>query len=512
MVDLNCRGPHRCGRHTAAIADRLRLHSKTDGSPILTAWGPTGDLANVTANMLLFRLLLAVVVLAPLPLASNRPWAWSLLAVVTGVLCGSWAVLVPLGAARAPMPFRRLWAVAVPFLMVLAWAFLQTSGLLPPSLWHSLWQGAGPVLEGASGGALSGMVSADPALTRAAILRMATYGAIFWLAVQLGRERVRAREGLVTVAVAGTVYALYGLIVYFSGNHTILWLEKWAYTDDLTATFVNRNAYGAYAAIGMMCCLALFMHALQPRRHGSRDGGPRAYELAETVLVRALPYLLAVVMLGTAMLLSHSRGALLSTGVAFGILMVMLTLGRIIRLRMALVLGLLVLGIGLVMLSVSGDVTVQRLAEQTDEERTSAYALILRAIGDTPLTGTGLGAFEPTFHLYRDTSLSRPVVWDYAHNVPLELVLDLGIPAAVLYYLSLAVVAGVCIRGVVRRRRDQIYPAVALSVAALLAAHGMVDFSAQIPAVAATLALLLGLGYAQSWSTVEHHDSDERHS
>jgi len=40
-----------------------------------------------------------------------------------------------------------------------------------------------------------------------------------------------------------------------------------------------------------------------------------------------------------------------------------------------------------------------------------------------------------------------------------------------------------------------------LAATALVACHALVDFSLQIPAVAAWFATLLGLGYAQSWSS-----------
>ena len=106
-----------------------------------------GDFANLTGNTLIFRLLMVVVLLAPLPLGANRPWAWSMMAVAVGLLCAVWGVLAAVGKAQAPLPFRRLWPVAVPFAMVLAWSCAQASSLLPSELWHPLWMAAQPALE-----------------------------------------------------------------------------------------------------------------------------------------------------------------------------------------------------------------------------------------------------------------------------------------------------------------------------------------------------------------------------
>lgn len=454
-----------------------------------------------TASTLLFRILLALVVLAPVPFGSQRPWAWSLMAVAVGALLLAWGGLVLAGRVRAPMPMRRLWLPAVPFALVLLWSLVQTLGVVPADWRHPVWAEAAKVLgSGVPPGA--GSVSLDPSMTLTAVLRLATYGGVFWLAVQLGRERVRAREALVTLALAGVTYAAYGLIVHFGGWDLILWVPKWAYIGDLTATFVNRNAYGAYAGIGLLCCVALFLHGLRPRGAGDR----RAYDLAETLLVRALPYLTGAVVLGTALLLSHSRGAFLSAGAGTLVLLAALMKGRIVRPRIALSAMVALLLVTLLTLGMSGDGTMERLLRSSfdQEVRPDLVRQTLLAIGDAPWTGFGLGAFQPAFRLYRDGTLPGPVVFDFAHNVHLELAMDLGLPATAILYMGFGAVLAVCLAGLVRRRRDQVHPAVALGAATLVGLHGLVDFSAQMPAIAATLALLLGVGYAQSWNTAEH--------
>ncbi|PWC52986.1 O-antigen ligase family protein [Azospirillum sp. TSO22-1] len=451
-------------------------------------------------NAVIFRLLLAVVLLAPLPLGGYRPWAWSLLALLVGLLAIGWSQGVLRGRARAPVPFGRLWPVALPFAVVLGWAFVQTLDVVPRAWWHPLWGEAAAALEAP----VAGGITVDPAMTRAALLRLLTYGGVFWLAVQLGRDRSRAREAIVATALAGVVYAAYGLAVHFAGWERILWLEKWAYLGDLTATFVNRNAYGAYAGLGVLCCTVLFMHALRPPRPGAAR---RAYEVTETVLLRAAPFLVGAMVIGSALLLSHSRGAFLATGLALLVLLAAAVAGRLARPRTALLLGVVMAAVGLWVVGTSGGQTIGRLADTvalgTDRDREELYRLTAAAIADAPWTGHGFGAFLPAFRMYRDPTLFAPTVWDFAHNVYLELAMDLGLPAAALFCLSLAIVLAVCARGLVSRRRDQMYPALAIAGAALIGLHGMVDFSAQMPAVALTLALLLGVGFAQSWRTAE---------
>jgi len=464
----------------------------------------------MTASNLLFRLLLGLVVLAPLPLGSNRPWAWSLLAVAVGFLIVAWAILTALGSARAPVPFSRLWPMSLPFGVVLAWSFVQTlPGFLPSGYWHPMWVDAARALAGPH---FLGLVTSDPALTMSAILRLTCYGAIFWLSAQLGRERTRAHEALVVLSLAGSAYAAYGLLVHFVGWETILWMPKWAYPGDLTATFVNRNAYGAYAGLGLLTCAALFIHSLQPLAKGRHGRSYGAFDIAETVILRAMPYLLGVLVIGSALLLSHSRGAMLATGVALGTLLVTAATAGVMRPRAAVLMSCAVLVVGGAALAISGDVTIERLVEDTsttqDADRLNTYRLALVAIADSPMTGNGLGAFLPTFRVYRDVSVSGATVWDYAHNVHLELAMDLGLPATILLYLSFGAVIFSCFAGLIRRHRDQIFPALAIGAAVLLGVHGLVDFSVQMPAIAATFALLLGIGFAQSWNSDRRETTD----
>ncbi len=455
----------------------------------------------MTANTLIFRCLLAVLVLAPLPLGSHRPWAWSLLAVLVAVLLIVWSGLVFRGHARAPVAPRRLWPIAAPFMLALAWAALQTSPWMPADWLHPLWAETARALPGE---AVTGRITVDPALTWTAILRLASYAGVFWLAVQLGRDRQRARTGLVVLSWTGIAYAAYGLAAHFSGTERILWLEKWAYLGDLSSTFVNRNAYGAYAGLGLLGCLTLLIHSL-------RDRG-RLRDTIESALTVGAPLLAGASVIATALLLSHSRGALLASATAVMLLLVALTAGRVVRPRLSIMIALLV-GLGGGALSVTtGNATLDRLVQSTEIEgdRGNLYRLTLTAIGDAPWTGHGLGAYLPAFRVYRDTSLNRPVIYDFAHNQYLETAMDLGWPTALLFYAALAGAAGLCLIGLRRRRRDQIHPAMALAGTVLLGTHGLVDFSASMPAIGATYAYLLGVGVAQSWTSVEEAEELSR--
>src|SRR6185312_14154425 len=59
----------------------------------------------------IFWAFMVLVVVAPVPLGSNRSWAWSLLECGIFALVAAWLLLWALGAARMPQPLLRSWPV-----------------------------------------------------------------------------------------------------------------------------------------------------------------------------------------------------------------------------------------------------------------------------------------------------------------------------------------------------------------------------------------------------------------
>jgi hypothetical protein len=83
----------------------------------------------------------------------------------------------------------------------------------------------------------------------------------------------------------------------------------------------------------------------------------------------------------------------------------------------------------------------------------------------------------------------------------LEFAAGLGLPAALCWWGAITFCATQMARGIFKRRKDRAYPLVGLGGTILIAVHSTVDFSLQIPAVALTYAVLLGIGLSQSYSS-----------
>ena len=442
-----------------------------------------------------FHALVALTLAAPLPLGAYADWAWASMAAICGalVICRAVSTLTVRAAAVPPAPF--VWWSASALALAMLWAALQTAGFMPEGWHHPVWRDAAQAL----GMPYRGAISLDPSASRESILRVLSYAGIFWLALQYGSDSRRARYALRALAAGSTCYALYGLGVAFLGLERTLWFEKTVYHDAVTATFVNPNSFATYAGIGLLCATAVLRYRFERGAPGAAGLRLRLNYLFAEFMPRNALFLAMWLVLAGALLLSLSRAGAAATALSLLVFFWVLALGRGVRLRKIVLssIGPALAGAALFLLIGEG---LERRVLDTGadwQRRSEIYAQTLSAIEESPLLGTGLGTFGPVYRSHRSEEI-RPGV-NMAHNDYLELALELGIPAAVLFVFSIMVLALGCALGVRGRgRRDAVLPAVGIAACTLVGAHALVDFSLQIPAVAATFALVLGVSVAQA--------------
>jgi O-antigen ligase len=126
----------------------------------------------------------------------------------------------------------------------------------------------------------------------------------------------------------------------------------------------------------------------------------------------------------------------------------------------------------------------------------------LSAISSNYLLGTGLGTFKYVYAPYQPPSVG--VLVDLAHDDYLENVLELGIPAGLVFYAALLLLVIECLVGVITRRRNAIFPCLGVGASVLVGSHSALDFSMQAPAVAIAFAAMLGVAVAQSRGSTRH--------
>ena len=425
----------------------------------------------------IFWVLLGTVILAPLPFGSIYPWSFTLLAIVVGALVGLWSAHILVSGKALPVTLGMVWFPAATFALAVGWVLLQTASWTP-SEWHNpTWRETSDLLKTD----LAGAVSVTPYATETVAMRLLAYAGIFWLGLQYGRSTERAKQVFVAIAIAGTVYAAYGLLVEFTGSESTLWYAKEYYKDNLTSTFWYKNAYATYAGLGLIATCALLAHALGRDDYGTMGPRERLHSVLTLVFEKIWYLVVAFAALMSALLLSDSRGGFLAALLALGVLALLLRMSRNGSAPYAKTYFAALVLVGAVFVSLSGGAVFDRLADTVDGDiRTRLYEIAAEGAARYPLVGWGAGSFESVSGLFQAFEFDRRTV--RAHNEYLDNAQGMGIPATVAQVACLFSIAAICFRGIRRRQRNHHYPAAGCAAVVLVGTHSMVDFTMQTPA------------------------------
>jgi O-antigen ligase len=296
---------------------------------------------------------------------------------------------------------------------------------------------------------------------------------------------------------------MFGLFVYWGGYHPDWLFGERLLAHDVRSTFVNRNHFATWQGLAMLCAMAWFYHRMaKPEVKPYAVPQDRETRTVEFIL-KAWKPMTALLLMVTALVLTHSRGGFVAT--LCGTIVLMVLLDRRVSSRSTL--SRVTVGTALAVASIAFYLTSELLLDRinrtdiTTEARMEVFANVDRAIGDNPLLGFGYGTFADSFRLY--DQVEDTVQYDRAHNTWLENAFELGVPAALALYLALGGLAVTCWRGVARRYRDWVFPATGAAASVLVGVHATVDFSLQLPAVAILYATIMGVGVAQSYSSID---------
>jgi O-antigen ligase len=128
-----------------------------------------------------------------------------------------------------------------------------------------------------------------------------------------------------------------------------------------------------------------------------------------------------------------------------------------------------------------------------DEARLCVYASAWKAFLDRWLFGTGFGTFESVFPAYRDADCGGFYIrFGRAHDFYLEGLVGLGIVFALVLLVTYLHVFTILIKGCKSRKRLRYVPVIGICAVLLVTLHGLVDFSLQVPGMAALFAVFLG--------------------
>jgi hypothetical protein len=484
-------------RSAAAAADGAAL-ATFDATRLLARPGTAVEAA-------LFWLYVAGLAWVPFWYGSNALLAWGINAIIFPALVVAYEVSLLIAGRPHPVAVRQIGVPALFFLAVVAWIVVQSTTATPHAIHSPIWS----LTADALGAPVAGRISVDRDLTLQALVRLITSASVFWLALQFCRDAIMANRLIAGIAVICTAYVAYGLAIFATAPGNFLSLEPRRTASFVSSTFYNRNNFATYAGLGAVVIAGLLSKYY---RHAVAAAGPARLRIAaiiETTGKGGALFIGALFIVVAALLLSGSRGGIISA--SFGCF-VLLALTAAHGRKSAHGRRDIVLFVSVVVLVIFigfGDTFVGKISQQGlgDDSRMAIYLLTLGSIFDAPLLGYGYGTFADVFPMFRDRSIDTSGVWLMAHNTYLEVFQGLGLVFGTLLIASVGLLALRCIVGASRRRQNATIPYIAGSVAGLIAANALVDFSLQIQAVTLTFMAVLGAGTAQSVSSqIELHD------
>jgi O-antigen ligase len=445
-------------------------------------------------------LLFATVAAAPLPFGSNQPTAIALWCVVLGLA----VLFAPLRGLTA----GRIALLSLFLLILAAYALVLHEQIaehpwLPIAAPHPVWHRA----QEALGIPLTPFVSIarnqpwfDLGRPLVCVLAIAC-------GFLLGADERRGRQLMKVIAWSGASYAAYGILSHLFDPDHILWVEKTAYLDAVTGTFINRNTAGAYfGSCAVVWSLVLWEAVRRQIPPGGIEWRVVPARLASSHSKDVIAKFLMLLLCLTALFMTKSRGATVISLLAL-ILAFTIFFRRHLPRRTGIATAVAGAGAAaLLLLQFLGGGVNARFDAQglADEGRLAVYRSTLRMIADHPWLGTGQGTFSYAFPAYRNADVSVWGVWDMAHNSLLEIATDMGLPIAGLVVVAWAAIFATLIQGVRLRRRGIALPAAGLGVATIAVLHSFVDFSLQIPGYAIVALSLIGASLAQCFPQAEN--------
>ena len=468
----------------------------------------------------------ALIIYAPLPLGSNRPWALALLGLLTGCLL-IWNLWRPGKASVTPV-----WESArVPFALLGLWLALLVIQIIPMP---SGWVGAlGQNALGESDGLNSTLatISIDPYSTRLYLFKACILTGVFWLSCNLIDSRSRIESLARVIVFSGLLQAMIGVILMASGVSYFLFFAEMASARG-HGTFVSPNNFAGYLELTLAVGIGFMIAKLDGypvANWRARLHGLMLVLVSEKALLR-----LSLIIMVVGLVASRSRmgnAAFFASLLIVGIFTIFFAKHathhvhdmrekNTLRATIVFIASLVIIDVFIIGGVVGVEQVVQRLEhtnlvmraneapvgpngaaakvyvqEESMEQRSEVARYALSLVRDYPWMGTGGGTFHLAFAHYQPPELKGFV--DHAHNDFVEFASEVGLPGFLILALLVAHSAWSSIV-LLLRSHDQLVRGMAFaSLMGLISLliHGAVDFNFQIPANALLFIVILSFPY-----------------
>ena len=346
-------------------------------------------------NRLVFLLICTIVMFTTLAYGTVHQPIIAVTYILVSLLMIVWAVD---GFASGKLQFSRS-LLQLPLLLLAIYAFIQTIPF-------------GTYAEAAGVTGIPRTISVEPFATEVTALHMLFLAAFFMIVLASIDSAARLKKFVAVLTIFGFIYAFYAILQSVLSPDKIYGIYK-PQSATPFGSFVNRHDFAAIIELLIALPLGmLFSGSLRPDKR--------------------LIYVVAAALMGTALLLSGSRGGLVAL-VAEVLLIVILTTRlrgtKDLVLKAGLSILMLLAAVGGAIF-VGGDTSLTRFAtgaasDDITSNRSQIWSVTVKVIGEHMPFGAGLGAFTQAYAKL-DTSTGFERV-DQAHNDYLQMLADAGI-------------------------------------------------------------------------------------
>ena len=325
--------------------------------------------------------------------------------------------------------------------------------------------------------------------------RLLAYIGLFFLIVNNLRSPRQVKRLIYVIIGIGLFESLYGLLEYFSGRHQIFFYKK-ANSLSVSGTFVNKNHFAGYLEMVIPLAYSVLFIRLEERSQTSSKKILRFFE-EKYMKASLLGFLVAIMMI--ALLLSGSRGGVVSFAGGMLCLMALTYNRHLLRKRAFIILLIIVLAFGLAA-ALSYELIATRMQSLGELESDISFQLRRNIWNDTfsmfrdyPFFGAGFGALSSIYPQYQTFSSDLRV--DYTENDYLQLLAETGMSGVILVFCIIFFFYYSTIKAWKNRqaRWSVIFTAGGLSGISSLLLHSFIDFNLHLPSNALLFTVITAL-------------------
>jgi putative inorganic carbon (HCO3(-)) transporter len=368
----------------------------------------------------LWNYLLLLLVWLPIPLGSNRPWAWlifelSSFSILLGCVLLKWhcdglgltkyKTSIYLWLAFLFICLLQIFPLPVSFIELISPNRLEDH-LTSPMPWYYL--------------------SSDLGQSQVSFIKSLGYFGIFLSCLMLIDDEKHIRRLLLVLLLSGTFQAVYGVLEVLSDNGFSLVFDL-PIDESATGSFVYKNHFANFLLLCLSAGIGLMITDIEINK--SQKSQDWRISLLNTILSSKTLIRICIAIMVIALVMSRSRMgnvAFFSAMIAVGAFALLLDRKKSKGLLILLV-SMLIIDLFIVSQWFGLQKVQQRLAETSLSQETRDEVVLdsLPIVKNHPIIGSGAGSYYSIFPGYKNSILNS--FYDYAHNDYLQIIIEYGV-------------------------------------------------------------------------------------